>query len=118
MSAGIARRKCAGLSPWFFATVPLRAIYFGRRILPKTTPSQTFRAIFNMWVRKNTPQKERESAERKMDAWLQRNGKTRADVSAIIAQAAADDAAARPPPPPSDPRDGAPHPFDNPKHSP
>jgi hypothetical protein len=86
--------------------------------VPKTTPAQTFRAIFNMWVHKNTPQKERDTAERKMDAWLKKHGKTRADISTIIVQAAADDDAARSPLPPSDPRDDAPHPFDNPKYTP
>src|SRR5262249_41955336 len=52
------------------------------------------------------------------DAWLKRHEKTRADIPSILAQAVADDAAAQPPPPPSDPRDGAPHPFDDPQFTP
>src|SRR5215510_13172741 len=53
-----------------------------------------------------------------MDAWLKQHQKTRADIPSILAQAVADDAAAQPPPPPSDPRDGAPHPFEDPTFTP
>jgi len=86
--------------------------------LPKTTPSQTFANIFKMWVDENTPQGERDNAERKLDAWLKRHGKTRGDIPVILAQAAADDAAAQPSPPPSDPRDHTSHPFDNSQFTP
>jgi hypothetical protein len=53
-----------------------------------------------------------------MDAWLKRNGKTRADIPAILAQAALDDAAQAPPLPPLDPRDAQPHPFEDPAFTP
>jgi hypothetical protein len=86
--------------------------------VPKTTPAQKFAHIFNMWIDRNTPQEERDNAERKMDAWLMRHEKIRADIPAILAQAVADDAAAQPPRPPSDPRDSASHPFDNPEFNP
>jgi hypothetical protein len=86
--------------------------------VPKTTPSQTFANIFKMWVDKNTPPEERDNAERKLDAWLKRNDKTRSDISVILAQAAADAAAAQPSPPPSDPRDHTPHPFEDPQFTP
>jgi hypothetical protein len=56
---------------------------------------------------------ERAAAERKMDAWLKRHGKTPEDIQSILVQAAKDDEAARPPPPPSDPRDAASSPFDD-----
>jgi Protein of unknown function (DUF3631) len=84
----------------------------------KGTPAQTFKGIFDTWAHPGTEPELRAIAERKMDAWLRRYGKTRADISAILAQAAADEAASRPPPPPSDPRDGASHPFDDPSFTP
>jgi hypothetical protein len=91
----------------------------GACVVPKgTTPAQLFARIFAVWVDKKAPQAERDNAERKLDAWLKRHSKTRADIPAILIQAAADDAAAQPPPPPSDPRDAAPHPFDDPKFTP
>src|SRR5262249_8756627 len=49
----------------------------------------------------------RAEAEKQIDAWLRRHGKTRADIQSILAQAAADDLKSKPPPP-SDPRDAAP----------
>ena len=61
---------------------------------------------------------ERAAAEQKMDAWLKRHGKTRADIAAILVQAAADEAASQPPPPQSDPRDAASNPFDSPAFTP
>jgi Protein of unknown function (DUF3631) len=73
----------------------------------KKTSAQQFAAIFALFTRGATPA-ERAAAERKMDAWLKRHGKTRADIQSILVQAAADDAAAQPPPPPSDPRDSDP----------
>src|SRR5262249_5461105 len=91
----------------------------GACVVPKgTTPEQLFARIFAVWVDKNAPQAERDNAERKLDAWLKRHSKTRADIPPILIQAAADDAAAQPPPPPSGPRDGAPHPFDSPEFTP
>jgi hypothetical protein len=84
----------------------------------KTTPAQLFARLFAVFMDKSAPQAERDNAEHKLDAWLKRNGKSRADIPSILAQAAADDAAAHPPPPPSDPRDDAPHPFDDPKYTP
>jgi hypothetical protein len=59
--------------------------------MPKSTPVQTFKKIFGMFTSGATPD-ERATGERKMDAWLKRNGKTRADIPAILAQAVADDA--------------------------
>jgi hypothetical protein len=86
--------------------------------MPKqTTPAQHFKKIFERWINGST-QGERESAEDKVNKWLKRHGKTRSDISAILAQVAADDAAAQPPPPQSDPRDDAVHPFDDPKFTP
>src|SRR6516165_9273321 len=76
--------------------------------MAKSTPAQTFARIFAVWVHPGTQPGDRANAERKMDAWLKRHGKTRADIPQILAQAVADDAAAQPPPPPSDPRDAAP----------
>jgi len=71
----------------------------------RTTPAQRFAKIFAQWIHPGTLQGQRGNAERQMDAWLKRHGKTRADIQAILTQAAADDIAAAPPPPPSDPRD-------------
>jgi hypothetical protein len=85
--------------------------------MPKKTSAQTFAAIFALFTAGATPG-EREAAERKMDSWLKRHGKTRADISSILVQAAADDAASQPPPPPSDPRDAAPNPFESPAFTP
>jgi hypothetical protein len=81
--------------------------------MPKQTPAQFFAKLFAQFIRKATP-----NAEHMMDEWLKRNGKTRADIQSILNQATADDAAAAPPPPPSDPRDDAPHPFDDPQFTP
>jgi hypothetical protein len=63
-------------------------------------------------------QGDRENAKLKVDAWLKQHGKTSADIPAILLQAATDEAASQPPPPPSDPRDAAPHPFDDPAYTP
>src|SRR5262249_35461760 len=81
--------------------------------MAKSTPAQTFARIFAVWVHPGTQPGDRANAERKMDAWLKRNGKTRADIPKILAQAAADDAASAPPPPSSDPRQ--PNPFTSPE---
>jgi hypothetical protein len=86
--------------------------------MPKSTPAQTFRSIFDVWAHPGTQSGDRANAERKMDAWLKRHGKTRADISAILVQAAVDDAAQAPPPPPSDPRDAQTSPFDDPAYNP
>src|SRR5262245_59916574 len=83
----------------------------------KTTPAQRFAQIFARFTQGAT-EGERGNAERKMDAWLKQHQKTRADIPLILAQAVADDVAAQPPPPPSDPRDGAPHPSDDPEFTP
>src|SRR5262245_40532715 len=71
----------------------------------KTTPAQRFAKYFRVFVDKVAQPGERASAERKMDEWLKRHGKTRGDIPQILVAAAADDAAAAPPSPPSDPRD-------------
>jgi Protein of unknown function (DUF3631) len=86
--------------------------------MPKSTPSQRFAKIFAMWVDNNAPDEVRAAAERKLDQWLKNHNKTRGDISSILTQAAADDAAANPPPPPHDPRDSAPHPFEDPQFTP
>jgi hypothetical protein len=84
----------------------------------KTTAEQRFAQIFAVFMDKNAPQEERDAAERKIDEWLKRHGKTRADIGEILTQARRDDAAATPPPPPSDPRDSTTHHFDSPKFTP
>jgi hypothetical protein len=86
--------------------------------MPKTTPAQRFSKIFATFIDPATPPNLRANAERAMDRWLKDRWKTRADIKAVLAEAQADDIAAQPPPPPSDPRDDAPHPFDNPKFTP
>src|SRR6516165_540146 len=85
--------------------------------MAKSTPAQRFARIFELFLNGAMPG-ERDAAERKVNAWLKQHGKTRADIKAILAQAAADDAAQAPPPPPPDPRDAAPHPFDDPAYTP
>jgi Protein of unknown function (DUF3631) len=85
--------------------------------MPKQTPAQYFAKLFALFAAGAT-EGERAAAERKMDGWLKRHGKTRADIHSILVQAAADDAAAQPPPPPSDPRDGGSVQFDPSMHNP
>src|SRR5262249_30996441 len=82
----------------------------------KLTPAQRFVLIFAVFMDKNAPQNERDTADRKLDQWLRNHGKTRADIPKVLAQAAADDDAAQPPPPA--PRDNAPHPFEDPRFTP
>src|SRR5262249_9277663 len=84
----------------------------------KTTPEQRFRYLFDLSEDESAPQGERDNAKRKVDAWLKRYGKTRRDISSILAQAERDNEAAKPPPPPSDPRDDSPHPFEDPRFTP
>jgi hypothetical protein len=83
----------------------------------KKTPAQHFAQLFALFTAGAT-EGERAAAERKMDAWLKRHAKTRADITSILVQAAADEAAAQPPLPPSDPRDAASNPFDDPQFTP
>jgi hypothetical protein len=85
--------------------------------MPKLTPAQRFHNIFKRWTNGAT-KAERATGEKKMDEWLAKNGKTRADISSIIAQAVADELAADPAPPPSDPRNAAPHPYADPQFTP
>jgi hypothetical protein len=85
--------------------------------MPKKTPAQHFRDLFNRFVAGST-EHERKEGEKAMDAWLKRHGKTRIDSPKVLADAVADDAAQQPPPPPSDPRDAQQHPFENPKYTP
>jgi hypothetical protein len=85
--------------------------------MPKKTPAQRFHDIFRNWT-SGANEHVRGEAEKKMDAWLAKNNKTRADISSIVADAVADDLKANPPPPPSDPRDAAPHPFEDPAFTP
>jgi len=73
--------------------------------MPKTTPAQRFAKCFQVWMDTRASPHDRANAERKMEEWLKRHGKSRIDIPLILAQAVADDAAAQPPPPPSDPRD-------------
>src|SRR5262249_62196460 len=73
----------------------------------KTTPAQRFAQIFAVFMDTRAAPGDRANAERKMEEWLKRHGKTRADIPSILAQALADNAAAQPAPPPSDPRDAA-----------
>jgi energy-coupling factor transporter ATP-binding protein EcfA2 len=81
---------------------------------PKTkmTPAQRFRAFFNIWMDRRASQGDRDSAKRKMDAWLERHGMTDADAYSILKQAEMDD------PPPPDPRHAAPNPFEDPRFTP
>jgi hypothetical protein len=83
----------------------------------KKTPAQHFAQLFALFTAGAT-EGERAAAERKMDAWLKRHGKTRADIQSVLVQATKDDEAAQPPPPPSDPRDATANPFDDPVFTP
>jgi len=58
--------------------------------MPKLTSAQRFHNIFKRWTGGAT-EAERATAEKKMDEWLAKNGKTRADISSIVAEAVADD---------------------------
>jgi hypothetical protein len=64
----------------------------------KKTPAQHFADLFRLFINTGAMEGERTAAERKMDAWLKRHGKTRADIQSILVQAAKDDEAAQPPP--------------------
>jgi hypothetical protein len=86
--------------------------------MAKSTPAQTFKRIFDLWMHPGTEPEVRANAERQMDAWLKRHSKTRADIASILAQAANDNAAAAPPSPPPDPRATQFNPFDDPKFTP
>jgi hypothetical protein len=85
--------------------------------MPKSTPEQKFAKIFARFTSGST-EHERATGERQMDRWLKDHGKTRGDIQALLAKAYADDLKQQPPSPPSDPRDDAPHPFDDPKFTP
>jgi uncharacterized protein DUF3631 len=85
--------------------------------MPKLTPAERFHNIFKQWISGAT-EAVRAEAEKKADQWLAKNGKTRADISSVIAQAVKDEAARQPPPPPSDPRDSAAVRFDPDRHNP
>jgi hypothetical protein len=97
--------------------------------MAKSTPAQTFAKIFAAWMHPTSAEgnqaaaeeKARKAAERRADAWLKKHNKTRADISAILAQAGWDDAAQNPsppPPPPPDPRASDTHAFDDPTFTP
>ena len=86
-------------------------------VMPKLTSAQRFHNIFKQWTSGAT-EHVRNTAEKKMDEWLARNGKTRADISSIVAEAVADDLKANPPSQPPDPRDVAANPFDSSEFSP
>src|SRR5262249_25172147 len=89
----------------------------GGALMAKKTPAQLFAAIFARFTAGSTPD-ERATAEKAMDAWLKKRGKSRIDIQVILHQASLDDAAAAPPPPPSDPRDTQAHPFEDPRLTP
>jgi Protein of unknown function (DUF3631) len=82
----------------------------------KKTPDQQFTQIFALFTTGAT-EGERAAAESKMDAWLKRHTKTRADIPSILAEALADDAASQPPPPQPDLR-ATTNPFDDPQFTP
>jgi hypothetical protein len=86
--------------------------------MPKKTPEQHFRDFFNMANDEAASQTERGEAEKAMARWLKRHGKTRRDIGAILLEAAKDDEKAKPSSPAPDPRDAAPHPFDDPNFTP
>jgi Protein of unknown function (DUF3631) len=105
----------------FHGHPPDAIVESGGELVAKSTPSQTFAKIFATWVHPGTEEQVRKAAERSLDAWLKRHGKTRADIPSILAQAGADDAAqdpSTPSPPPPDPRDTTPHPFDDQQFTP
>jgi Protein of unknown function (DUF3631) len=85
--------------------------------MPKLTPAQRFHNIFKRWVTGST-EAERTTGEKKVDEWLARNGKTRADIAALLAEAQADELRVNPPPPPPDPRDSASVRFNPKRHNP
>jgi hypothetical protein len=80
----------------------------------KTTPEQRFVQFYRVYWDNAATENEKTTAKRNMDAWLKRHGRTEKDYPAIFAKGAKDDEAANPPPPPSDPRDAAPHPYEDP----
>ena len=84
--------------------------------MPKLTPAQRFHNIFKQWTSGAT-EAVRVTGEKKVDESLARNGKTRADIAALLAEAHADDLKADPPPPPPDPRDNASVRFDPERHN-
>jgi Protein of unknown function (DUF3631) len=85
--------------------------------MPKLTPAQRFHNLFKRWATGST-EAERATGEKKVDEWLAKNGKTRADIAALLAEAHADELKANPPPPPPDPRDSASVRFDPKRHNP
>ena len=85
--------------------------------MPKNTPAQHFRDLFNRFIAGST-EHERAEGEKKMDAWLRRHGEKRIDIQRILAKAAADTAARQSQTAQSDPRDAQPHPFGNPQYTP
>jgi Protein of unknown function (DUF3631) len=87
--------------------------------MPKKTPAWFFKDIFEQFMAGAT-EAVRATAEKKMDAWLRRHGRTRADVASLVAQGKADEAEAdaAKQPPPSDPRDDASVRFDPKRHNP
>jgi hypothetical protein len=84
----------------------------------RTTAAMRFAYLFRLFTDPNAPQAERDNAKRKLDQWLKQHDKKWSDAGAILIQARADEAAANPSPPPSDPRDAAPHPYDDPQFTP
>jgi hypothetical protein len=85
--------------------------------MPKLTSAQRFHNIFKRWTTGST-EAERATGEKKVDEWLARNGKTRADIASLLAEAHADELKANPPPPPPDPRSDASVQFDPERHNP
>jgi hypothetical protein len=84
--------------------------------MPELTPAQRFHNIFKRWTSGAT-EAERATGEKMMDRWLAKNGKTRADIASLLAEAHADDLKANPPPPPPDPRNDASVRFDPERHN-
>ena len=86
--------------------------------MSKNTSEQHFRDLYNMSNDEAASQNERDKAERAWVAWLKRRGKARRDIGAILLQAAKDDEKAKLSSPAPDPRDSAPHPYDDPQFTP
>jgi hypothetical protein len=86
-------------------------------VMPRTTPAEHFKALYALYTGGATPG-ERDSAKRKVDAWLKRHGKTDADILSILQQAFADEAKRQPLQQPSDPRDAQKHPYEDPRFTP
>jgi uncharacterized protein DUF3631 len=86
--------------------------------MPKHTPEQRFRDLYNMANDDAAAPNERDKAESEWRAWLKRRGKTSRDIGAILVKADEDDRRQNPPPPPPDPRMNESVRYDPEQHNP